>query len=204
MGACSQGIEEKTRGEPEEDWSGIPMPGQFPMSNWLVNKLEGTRDDVLEPILLSDRLENPEHAIFQQCDVGPGQATGLGLVLPSSNNVIQDTWPRHLPLGDRMRNVQSQSERPLPESPMQVEFACDNYGVPTSPQDKPNHCAHCNKQLSGSKELRRHIQTVHQRQKVQCLQCDKWFVKRNDNLRRHMIQYCKSKPNSSGTSDGRL
>ncbi|KAI1477653.1 hypothetical protein F4774DRAFT_411628 [Daldinia eschscholtzii] len=31
-------------GEVEDEWSGVPMPGQFPISNWLAGRLNDTRD----------------------------------------------------------------------------------------------------------------------------------------------------------------
>ncbi|KAI1209972.1 uncharacterized protein F4807DRAFT_80334 [Annulohypoxylon truncatum] len=166
------------------------MPGQFPMSNWLVDKVSDARNNA-EPILPSTRLEDPESTRFEQYIPDLGRSLNLDLDPLSSNTVNPSTGPINLQLENHVSDVVPRSERALPECPMQKELAHDTCDASVSSQGKSNRCTRCNKSFSGPKELRRHIETIHQQRQIQCPQCKKMFGKRSDNLRRHMVRYCK-------------
>ncbi|KAI1088433.1 hypothetical protein F5B19DRAFT_471300 [Rostrohypoxylon terebratum] len=174
------------------------MSDQFPMSNYLVDKLCAARGGA-EFILPSERLENLEHLCVEQYFMGPGRSMNLDPGLSSPKAVNLSIGPLHLQSENHVPILQPQPERTLLGHLGREEQAHHDCDTPASSKDKTHWCTQCNKQLSGSKELRRHIQTVHQGLQVQCPQCKKWFRKREDNMRRHIRQYCKYR---HGDSDG--
>ncbi|OTA69379.1 hypothetical protein K449DRAFT_460913 [Hypoxylon sp. EC38] len=105
------------REESEPEWLGVPMPGQFPVANWLTDKLNiPTRDP--GSILLPSQPMEPQITHFDHCH--------LNLRSSSSPNFI-DPHPEYLSLVPEERNTQAlevRSEKITPESPTQIQFVC--------------------------------------------------------------------------------
>ncbi|KAI0136085.1 hypothetical protein F4776DRAFT_663935 [Hypoxylon sp. NC0597] len=88
------------REESEPEWLGVPMPGQFPMSNWLSDKLNISHGDT-EPIMTSDLPMEPQIAHFDHCHLNPDWKVSPDSG-PSSSLNFNDprlVWPSlvHLP-----------------------------------------------------------------------------------------------------------
>ncbi|KAI0894936.1 hypothetical protein F4806DRAFT_471169, partial [Annulohypoxylon nitens] len=183
-GGASQATEE-TQGVFDENWFGASVLGQPSVSNWPVDELDVAYNDA-EPILQLEQSANSEQDSIGQHNIDLGWGINFDLDKSTFDTVIPSIEPPY------EQDVQQHPESILPEPLPQRELAHSINGGPVLSQDNPNHCTQCNKQLSGSKELRRHIQTVHEKQRTQCPQCQKWLMKRSDNLRRHMTRYCRN------------
>ncbi|KAI1381696.1 hypothetical protein F4677DRAFT_399400 [Hypoxylon crocopeplum] len=179
------------------------MPGQFPMSNWLADKLS-TADSGVEQTLPTARSLELHVAQFDEShldfipnynlDSDPSSLpdfvdprTGLLSLLPEE----QDTRTVDVP-------SEASSERPT-----QPELTCNSCGAFFSSQGKLNahtrrhekkhYCMQCDRRFSEARDLRRHVQSRHQQVSEPCPQCGKMLRRRAENLRRHMTQYCKYK-----------
>ncbi|KAI0843118.1 hypothetical protein F5Y06DRAFT_256948 [Hypoxylon sp. FL0890] len=185
------------------------MPGQFPVSSWLADKLNIPDGDT-ESILLPEAPVKPQITHFDHCHLNSDWKVNLDSDLSSSLNFID---PRQgcLSLPPKEPNTQLlgvHSEKVTPESTAQTQFMCSTCGMSFSSQGKLNghnrrhekkhNCTQCGRRFSEVRDLRRHVQSMHQQLWTKCPQCGKKLKRREDNLRRHMTQYCKRKQYNLG------
>ncbi|OTA93539.1 hypothetical protein M434DRAFT_395581 [Hypoxylon sp. CO27-5] len=180
------------------------MPGQFPVSSWLADKLNIPAGNA-ESILPSDRPMEPQIPHFDHCHLNPDWNVNPNLGSSSSPNFI-DPNPGYLSPAPEVPNTQAlevRSEKTTPESPTQTVVVCSTCDISFPSQgklnahnrrhDKKRHCTQCGRRFSEMRDLHRHIQSVHQQLWDRCPQCGKRLKRRADNLRRHMTKYCKRK-----------
>ncbi|KAI1461997.1 hypothetical protein F4805DRAFT_190302 [Annulohypoxylon moriforme] len=184
------------------------MLNLFPFSSWLSDKLNRTDGDV-EPIQPFEQLVEPGITCLDQNN------------LHSELNIDQNTEPPSLPNPTYPNSVflswplEEQStqmidislERASPEQLVRQHFTCNKCGESFPSQgrlsahnrrhEKRHHCTYCERQFAESRDLRRHVQSVHEAHCIQCPQCGKELGSRGDNLQRHIRQYCKNKQPSS-------
>ncbi|KAI2633624.1 hypothetical protein GGS26DRAFT_597863 [Hypomontagnella submonticulosa] len=194
--------------EEEEDWVGVPIPGQFPLSNFLADKLSTTRGGT-ENYLSPGRPAEAQVANLHQSHLDLDQSMVLDLnssLLP--NSVDPRTGLLSLPPKEQNRlAATAHSETISLGHQTQPRFVCGTCGKSFSAQSsldihskrhKKNHCCQqCDWRFSEARDLRRHVQSVHQQQWERCSQCRKKLKKRGDNIRRHMMRYCKYKQQDS-------
>lgn len=191
------------------------MPGQFPMSNWLSDQLNISHGDT-EPIMTSDLPMEPQIAHFDHCHLNPDLKVSPDSG-PSSSLNFNDprlVWPSLVPEERNTQVLEVLSEKVTPESLTQTQFACGTCDISFSSQGKLNahkrrhekkhHCTQCGRRFSEARDLRRHAQSKHQQLWVQCPGCEKKLKKREDNVRRHMTQYCKRQQYNLGNKDGQF
>ncbi|KAI0011362.1 hypothetical protein F4779DRAFT_615602 [Xylariaceae sp. FL0662B] len=185
-------------GELEPEWFGLPMPGQFPISSWLADKLNTARsgDDSYYPL---NRYTEPQYSPFGNLNLSLPLSFNDAGAGPAATAVEQQET---LIPGIRMNNV-------TPAVSNQPEFKCDPCGLSFPSRGKLNQhnrrhekrqrCPECAQRFTEPRDLRRHVEARHQAQQlsVQCPRCGKSLKKRKDNLQRHVTRYCKGKHNHS-------
>ncbi|KAI1098495.1 hypothetical protein F4804DRAFT_324658 [Jackrogersella minutella] len=187
------------------------MPGQFPMSNWLTNKLNALHDD-REPILSPGWRVEPEVTYnTEPYDLDLGWNIDLDSNLSSLPTAANASGglPYLLPEEQNTQEIGEQPEKSSPERPVQPEFGCATCHLSFISQGKLNahnrrhekkhRCTLCDRRFSELRDLRRHNLSKHQQVWIHCPQCENWYKGREDNLRRHMTRYCKHRQHSLAT-----
>ncbi|KAI1465782.1 uncharacterized protein F4812DRAFT_111718 [Daldinia caldariorum] len=198
------------------------MPGQFPISNWLaIDVNNDTRNETCGDAgygCSPEQSLNAQLANFNQYDLGLGPNTESDFdpwSLKFDSNIGSDFDPSSLnfspPTGQPPISIEEQSglstgarsEKGSNEHLTRPDFVCGICDVPFSSQgklnthnrrhDKRHRCNQCDWRFPEARDLRRHVQSVHQQEQEQCPQCGKTLKRRGDNLRRHMSRYCKNK-----------
>ncbi|KAI1660035.1 hypothetical protein F4813DRAFT_386906 [Daldinia decipiens] len=200
---CLGGSGGESCGELGDVWSGVPMPGQFPMSNWLVGRFNVTHGDDEYSLSPGQPLEAQFTDISQNgLGFGPNMGSDLDL---SSLNFIDPSAGQPSLLEEEQSGLSTgtRSEKGSAEHLTGPDFVCEICDVSFPSQGKLNthnrrhernhRCKQCDRRFSEARDLRRHEQSIHQQEWDQCPQCEKKFKRRGDNLRRHMTQYCKFK-----------
>ncbi|KAI1648027.1 uncharacterized protein F4817DRAFT_89889 [Daldinia loculata] len=177
------------------------MPGQFPISNWLAGRLNVTHGDDECSLSPGQPLEAQFADISQnELDFDPNMGSDLDL---SSLNFIDPSagQPSLLEEGQSGLSTGTRSEKGSAEHLTGPDFVCGTCDVSFPSQGKLNthnrrheknhRCTQCEWSFSEARDLRRHVQSIHQQEWDQCSQCERKFKRRGDNLRRHMTQYCK-------------
>ncbi|KAI8965822.1 hypothetical protein F5Y11DRAFT_311520 [Daldinia sp. FL1419] len=186
-----------------DEWFGVPMPGQFPISNWLAEGFDITRGDGESSRINEQQLWEPQipSLDFSQADLGFDPSISPDLDL-SSLNVFDPIagQPSSLPEEQSGLSTGTLSEQGSAENLTGPDFVCAICGVSFSSQGKLNahnrrhrknhRCTECDWKFSEARDLRRHIQSKHRQESEKCPQCGD-ALKRRDNLRRHMTRYCK-------------
>ncbi|KAI6093614.1 hypothetical protein F4821DRAFT_274127 [Hypoxylon rubiginosum] len=186
----------------DSGWLGVPIPGQFPISNWLVDKLNTTHSGV-EYRLPLERPMEPQYAHLNQVNLDQDVILDLNLSsLPTITGPHEILRPL-APWEQYASTIDMPLEGISPECLAQVELSCNNSGVPASSQDRSNedkngrekkhHCTQCDGRFSKAHDLQRHVQAKHQPSWEYCTQCGKKLKKRADNIQRHAKQYCKKR-----------
>ncbi|KAI0378815.1 hypothetical protein F5Y04DRAFT_261104 [Hypomontagnella monticulosa] len=185
------------------------MPGQFPISKFLADKLSaarGSTGDTLSP----ERPLEAQVANLDQLNLDFDQTTVASLKSPLLPDFI-DPRTGLLSSGIEERN-QSPLTTPLdaavPERQTRRIFVCDTCGKSFNAQgnlnmhnrrhDKNHCCKQCDWRFSEARDLRRHVQSVHQQHWEHCSQCGKTLKKRGDNIRRHMMRHCPKRQQNLG------
>lgn len=176
------------------------MFGQFPIANWLVDKLDTTHSGEEYSLPLE-----PQYAHFEQVDLGLDQNIILDLDPSSPPNTV-DPRAGLLPLLSQEKDALANNmllEKVSPGRSAEAELSYNNSGVPVSSQDQSNerhsrpkrkhHCTRCDGRFSRARDLHRHVQAKHQPSWEHCPQCGKKLKDRADNRRRHMMHYCKGR-----------
>ncbi|KAI1802365.1 hypothetical protein F4811DRAFT_573037 [Daldinia bambusicola] len=210
-------------GEAEDAWLGVPLPGHFPISNWLADRVNNndTRNETCGDTGYScppEQSVDTQLANINQDDLGFGPNMESDFDFSSFNfdsNMGSDFDLSSLnfsPLtGQPSSSAEEQSglstgarsEKGSNEHLTRPDFVCGICGVSLPTQGKLNthnrrhekkHCCNqCDWRFSEARDLRRHVQSMHQQEQEPCPQCGKKFKRRGDNLRRHMTRYCKNK-----------
>ncbi|KAI0534475.1 hypothetical protein GGR58DRAFT_482823 [Xylaria digitata] len=153
----------------DPDWLGVPMVGQFPFSNWLFGRLDTRRQDTA-CVQQSNRIIL-ESYLSEEQDLSPAQ----DIVAGNHSRQITLDGTQHAATANTIHCVHRHSA------------------------DKRKHsCTECAGHFSGPRDLRRHIETVHRKQMVQCPRYTRTFKNRPDNLKRYMAKYCKANSPKSG------
>ncbi|KAI0890403.1 uncharacterized protein GGS22DRAFT_13139 [Annulohypoxylon maeteangense] len=180
------------------------MSGQFPISNWLSDRLNNTRSDA-GPISTPDQLGEPEVTRLDQHNPDSGLNIDRDLGLLSSPNFAtpNSIFLSWLPEEQDIQVIDTSPGRISLENSMLSHLTCNTCGKSFSSQgrlnshnhrhEKKHRCMQCDRRFSESRDLRRHIQSVHERIWDQCPQCGKRMKRRGDNLQRHMRRYCKNR-----------
>ncbi|OTA99543.1 hypothetical protein M426DRAFT_254547 [Hypoxylon sp. CI-4A] len=178
------------------------MFGQFPISNWLADRLDATREEAKSDLSPEGHLE-PQVTNFGQY-LDRDQYTDLDSNPYLSSSTPSGDFDPCVGLSSLVRedeNVQVvdlRSGQGSPDPPAQPGFACNACDASFTSQgrlnahkrrhEKKHRCEQCDRRFSESRDLYRHIQSVHESLWEQCPQCEKKLKRRGDNIRRHMIQ----------------
>ncbi|KAI1408848.1 hypothetical protein F5Y13DRAFT_193878 [Hypoxylon sp. FL1857] len=123
--------------EPEPGWLGVPMLGQFPLSNWLTDKLNALNGGV-EPIPQPERPVEPQIAHFDHCRLNPDRNVDLDPELSSSSSKFIDPRVGLLSLSpkERAQLVDTHIDNISPEQQVQADFLCGMCNMTFSSQGK--------------------------------------------------------------------
>ncbi|KAI1077516.1 hypothetical protein F5B20DRAFT_264363 [Whalleya microplaca] len=64
--------------------------------------------------------------------------------------------------------------------------------------EKRQQCSECFKCFAERRDLRRHVEAMHEPQWVHCPRCGTKLKKRKDNLQRHAMKHCKRRQHHLG------
>ncbi|KAI8624891.1 hypothetical protein F5Y19DRAFT_281027 [Xylariaceae sp. FL1651] len=149
----------------EPEWLGVPMAGQFPLSNWLSDRLGAHRQP-------ADLWAQPDLVSAPQFHLPEMQE------MSSSHNIVGGSQDQQGSLGGTHSTAVTNTVLVSQMFPK---------------HEKRHKCTECPLRFPESRDLRRHIETVHRKRVVQCPRCTKTFKHRRDNLKRHIDKYCKAK-----------
>lgn len=182
------------------DLSGLHSFNQFPISGYLAQRVKSSQSNPADFSLQLGPLDNSRMAPFEYdaVDISRFQLDPTAVTDPSGVTCNDPTAS-----GDQSYQQHNDSSRPssFATGCNQLMSSSDR-GPPTKrgedtskknkTESRKHQCSICKDCFPVPRELKRHIECVHQHNKISCPNCGRQFKNRPDNLTRHLKQYCRN------------